>query len=262
MTEPTGTITITDFMYKYFAEIITFLIFLLGSQGIGYAVIKYVAALIAKRSKTKKLVYVDQAQCANHHDSITNSLDKLHVYVDSVFSEVKLIRADVAEATTRRVLEDGIKHKRDKMFAQAAPFFKGSHNIRNFASMKLSRFVDFILDNYKTMWTDNGNGNAYKLFQQNIYALAQSVKDDGYGLAGKEYTDFFYNGYHTRSVEQYLKDVEAIFADIVNNKSERFIDCSMSFAQKFLSEMVVAYMDWIKQSIDEEFNDKIMKEEV
>lgn len=251
-TDTQSSITIMDFMFKYFAEIVTLLTILLGSQGLLYGAFKLVAGYIAKKRSIANR-HVTQQHCDEHHDRLSGLLSEFKEMLTLVSNEVKLVRVDVTEATTRRVLEDGVKHKRDKMFAQATPFFKGNHDIRNFASMKLTRFVDFVLGNYNTMWTED-RGEGYKSFQQKIYALAQSVKDDGYGLAGEDYTNFFYNNYHSGSVEQYLKDVEIIFFDIVNNRSERFIDCSMSFAQKFLSEMVVAYMDWIKQSIDEEFN--------
>ena len=70
-TDAQSSITIMDFMFKYFTEIVTLLTIMLSSQGLLYGSFKLVAGYIAKKRAISNR-HVTQQHCDEHHDRLSS----------------------------------------------------------------------------------------------------------------------------------------------------------------------------------------------
>ena len=206
---------------------------ILSGNGLVYLMLKGIAkaweSYQSKRGKSNR--YALRAECSNLHNSIYEKLDN--------------VLAEIQGLVKQRTFEDGIKAKHNTIVAGAISYFNSNKGIHDFALHKAERFKEFIFDNYKSMWSSDFN-----VFSERITALATAVKEEGKNMAEPEYVNFFYDHFHVNSTNRYLDDVKAIFKDKVNNKSERFVDVSMMFMQKFLSDMVEAYISYMRHSFE------------
>jgi len=214
-------------------------------KGTAWSVVKLIAKFAKKAVRTDD-AYIRASQCALAQQKLFDVLD---VKLVEIKDSQDAFLADVKELMRKKTFEEEVQRKHDVIVANAAAFLHDNKGVHDFAIIKAERLMDFVMANYRTMWSSN-----FQLFKEKVYALAQSVKDEGTVLAGKDYTEFFYNMYHTSSTTKYLNDVKEIFADKVNNKSERFVDVSLLFMTRFLSDMVNAYNAFIRTS-HESFED-------
>jgi hypothetical protein len=223
-------------------ETIAMITGMFAANGIGYAGFKFLASEYRKYQEKKGIVKYSQfaikSDCETHHNNLVSLAS---TKLNEIRDQVTLLHSDIKVMVEQRTFEDGIKRKHDVILANATSFID-EKLVHSFAIRKADRFKDFVLDNYKTMWQSN-----FETFADKTYALAQSIRKEGDEIAG-DYTSYFYSNYHQNSCDRYLADVKDIFEDMVNNKSERFVDCSMMFMQKFLSDMAKAYVKWAIQT--------------
>jgi hypothetical protein len=223
-----------------------------GAGGVYKGVEKGIAYLWKKRQERlgRSCQFAKIGDCAKLHETLLTNVGSMF---NSALQRMEKLSNDIKDMTAQRTFEDGIKRKRDVIIANAITFMRHNKGVHDFAMHKSERFVDFILANYKTMWKyDDVLQDPCSLFNEKIKSLAIAVKEEGKAIADDEYVNFFYDNFHQESTDRYLNDVASIFKDRVNNKSERFVDTSMSFLQRFLSEMVEAYMQWMKESFEQE----------
>lgn len=230
---------------------------LIGANGLAYTVLKSIAHYIAKwranRNKDKESPFAKTADCVILHGTL---LDKIKELIHEATAEMKSLSQDIKDMTRERTFEDDIRRRRDVIISNAVGCISNSKGVHDFAIHKAERFMQFVLDNYKFICDGE-----YQIFEERINSLAMAVKEEGKAMAGDDYVNFFYDKYHVKSTKRYLDDVQDIFDDKVNNKSERFALTSVEFLQRFMSEMVKAYVDWVQNSCTTAMNAMIVYKE-
>jgi hypothetical protein len=157
-----------------------------------------------------------------------------------IVENIEMIRDEIKVILTERTQEEGIRKKYENIRLNALKVFFHA-GCKNFAIYKAEAFYNFIMDNKHTIYQNKDN---FENAMATIGALYITVKEHGYVLAGKKFTDCFYNEFHLKSTAAYLEALSFIAKDSLNNKEDRFIDVSMNYMQQFLSEMVMAYQKW------------------
>lgn len=157
-----------------------------------------------------------------------------------IVANIEAIREDIKVILTERTQEEGIRKKYESIRLNALKVFFHA-GCKNFAIYKADAFYNFIIDNMKTIYQSKDN---FENAICTIGTLYITVKEQGYILAGKKFTDCFYHEFHQNSTAAYLDALNFISKDSLNNKEDRFIDVSMNYMQQFLSEMVMAYQKW------------------
>jgi hypothetical protein len=191
-------------------------------------------------------------EAENAHADIINSMSGI-VY------QMGTLRNEITEMFKEKSAESGIKDKFIRVSNNALKFF-GNESVRKFAIYKANAFFDFIMAYRNSIFSDE---DSFENAKNVVTTLYETVKNEGYNLAGREFTDLFYDRFHKTSTEAYFSKLDFISKDTVNDKHIRFVDESMSYLQQFLSEMVQAYGVWkeeqlvdLKHTHDEEINKK------
>lgn len=154
-----------------------------------------------------------------------------------IYNSIKGLKDDIMNVLKEKTEEESLKKRYNEILINALKvyFDKG---VKNFAMYKADAFFRFIMENKDTIYKSKDNfSNAMAM----INSLYLSVKAEGNHLADKEFTDMFYDQFHQESTARYIKDLEDLNLDVINNKASRFATTSMSYMEKFLSEINLAY---------------------
>jgi len=169
------------------------------------------------------------------------------VCISDIANKIENMKNELTEQMRNKSAEIGIKDKFIRVSNNALRFFS-NESIRKFAIYKANAFFDFIMSYRDSIFRDEDSfTNAMNV----VSTLYDTVKNEGYNLAGKEFTDLFYEKFHQKSTMDYFSKLKFINTDMVNDKKFRFVDESMSYLQQFLSEMVQAYGVWREMQIDD-----------
>lgn len=182
--------------------------------------------------------------------AVKESMPKCEILHSGILDRIDNMEKKLSNLIVEKSENDGIKNRYNETLTNSLPFLT-TDSARNFGTYKADAFFTFIMDYKDTIYNSNGD---YRNAIDMINSLYLSVKCEGYNLAGKEFTDLFYNDYHKESTENYLKQLELIKDDKANGKKSRFITVSLLYLQQFLSEMIRAHdvmkakQQWIKES--------------
>ena len=173
------------------------------------------------------------------------SRDQIVYSISNIVERIEGLKKDITDMIKDKTSENGIRDKFVRVSNNAIQFF-GDPKVKLFATYKANAFFDFMMEYRNRIYKDDAE---YVNAMNVITTLYDTVKNEGYNLAGKEFTDLFYLKFHEKSTRHYFGKLLFIKTDTVNDKSIRFVDESMSYLQQFLSEMVQAYGVWKEDQI-------------
>ena len=141
--------------------------------------------------------------------------------------EMVLIRKDLNKIAEIQQLRfesmDKLDEYRDKMHKSLsnALIYLKNQEVRQFISEKYRLFIDLAMKTHRMKWDLEQKEIALEMFREG----SETVKMKGYKILGKSFIDEFYL-VHDQSVKCFIRELEKIFDDKVNDKHERFhLEC-------------------------------------
>jgi len=178
--------------------------------------------------------------CGLHENRIGSIESSMYEAQDSL-KDIKRLLEDVV-STIGRISNDNLG---STIWHKAEPIFRYIENpdLKLIVLYKIRAFIEFV----DKASIDIQNEADKSIVLTSLTLGANNVSKFIYDSIGEKYHTIFINK-HDKSVERYRRDIELIMDDPINNHKQRFINLSISFMDKFLSEMINSWM--LAMSID------------